>query len=131
MQERRRWNAGRKRSGFTLFELLIVMAVISLVAGMAVPLYFERGEVTLENAAIQMAHDLRSAQNRAAFLGRSTSVEFLPEGAGYELTLVTGEPLPGPYGTKRYRRVYSRDGVFEGVRVLDVELDVPGHAVSF
>ena len=89
------------------------MAVISLVAGMAVPLYFERGEVTLENAAIQMAHDLRSAQNRAAFLGRSTSVEFLPEGAGYELTLVTGEPLPGPYGTKPLE--FRRTSPFSGL----------------
>jgi len=110
------------RAGFSLPELVISLAVIALVACIAVPMYFARSEVTLENAAVQLCRDLRAAQNRAAYLGITASVEFEDDGTGYEIVDDEGGPIPGPHGTDEFVRRYDRDGVFEGVRIHDLEL---------
>ena len=45
---------------------------VTSAAGLAIPAYFGRSEVTLENAAILLAKDLRAAQNRSAFMADVT-----------------------------------------------------------
>ena len=56
--------------GFTVLALLVVLVSLSLVAATSVRWYFSRDEVTLENAAVLLARDLRAAQHRSIFLGR-------------------------------------------------------------
>ncbi|MCZ6598601.1 MAG: type II secretion system protein [Planctomycetota bacterium] len=110
-----------RREGFTIIELLLALVVISLVAALSIPAYFARSEVTLENAAVLLARDLRSAQNRAAFRGRRTVVEMFPDRDGYQVLDQTGRPVTNPRTSEAFVRRYSIDGVFRGVEVLNVD----------
>ena len=56
----------RRRRGFTILELLAVVLLISMVAAVTIPAFFQDANVTLENASILLARDLRAAQNRSA-----------------------------------------------------------------
>ncbi len=106
---------GRKRSGgFTLLELLIALALISFVASIAIPAYFNRDEVTLENAATLLARDLRSAQNRAAYLSEAIEFTFDTSRPGYRVWTRGRSSAEDP-GT--YERRYERDAIFEGVEL--------------
>ena len=120
----------RGRRGFTIFELLVALAILSIVAALAVPAYFDRHEVTLENAATQLARDLRATQNRAAYLGTAAELAFLDDGDGYRILEGTDSPF-GSEPREHHLRRYSRDGVFEGVRIERVELGAEQRAVAF
>jgi prepilin-type N-terminal cleavage/methylation domain-containing protein len=121
--------AGR-RSGFTILELLLSLGAISIIACIAVPAWFERSEVTLDNACRLLARDLRLAQNRAAVTGEHTSLEFLVDGTGYRVVadeLLLEHPRTG----LPFRRSYPADAVFEGVDVSEVELTNGGRRITF
>lgn len=112
----------RRRAGFSILELAVVLTLLTVAAAIAIPLFFGRPSVTLDSAAILLARDLRAAQNEAVLRGRDVVVQFLPEGDGYRAFDESGELLPSPSGGGEFLRRYSRDGVFEGVRIelLDV-----------
>lgn len=107
--------------GFTLLELLIVLLLLSLCAATTVRWYFSNAEVTLENAAILLARDLRAAQHRSIFLGEPGRFVFLEGGAGYTVLDATGGAAHHPQTDEPFLRVYSDDGVFKGVSVLEVD----------
>lgn len=109
----------RPRAGFTLLELLMALVVISVVASFAIPAWFERGVVTLDNAARLMAQDLRDAQNRAAFQGREIRVVF--DEGGYRVIDTAGDPLIAPIGSGPFQRSYPDDATFEGVVIERIE----------
>jgi len=104
-----------RRGGFTLLELLIALIAISVIAAVAIPAYFSRSDVTLENAAVLLARDLRAAQNRSAYLGEETRVQFLPDGDGYLVMNQLGKPIDNPRNELPFERRYSVDAVFRGV----------------
>ena len=106
------------RGGFTLLELLLVLLVMSLGAAFTVRHYFSQADVTLENAAILLARDLRAAQHRSLLYGEPSLVLFLPDGAGYVVTDKQGNVAHNPMTDERFVRSYPDDGVFDGVRVL-------------
>ena len=85
-----------RRRGFTIPELMIAVVAIAVVAGIAIPMHFGRSEVTLENAAILLARDLRAAQNNAAYMGRTMTISFDEEGAWMDgpATIVYAGTLP-------------------------------------
>lgn len=112
-----------RKSGFTLLELLISLVVISVIAALAIPSYFGRSEVTLENAAVLLARDLRAAQNRSAYMGETTRVVFFEDGDGYHVLDTFGKPTENPRNELPFERRYSIDAVFRGVRIASVELD--------
>lgn len=105
--------------GFTLLELLAVLLILSLCAATTVRWYFSRAEVTLENAAVLLARDLRAAQHRSIFLDVPGRFVFLPEGEGYAVTDMTGAVAHHPLTDEAFARVYPDDGVFVGVRVVE------------
>lgn len=109
---------GLGRCGFTLIELLLVLLMLSLCAATSVSWYFSKSEVTLENAAVLLAHDLRAAQHRSIFLGEPTHFVFLPGGEGYVVTNAQGEVAHNPLTDESFLREYPGDGVFIGVTVL-------------
>lgn len=128
---------GRSSSqrGFTLLELLIVLLVISLCAATTVRWYFSHADVTLENAAVLLARDLRAAQHRSIFLGEPSRFVFLSEGAGYTVLDAAGAPANNPQTDEPFLRVYSDDGVFTGVSVVEADaggdhtLEIDGHGL--
>lgn len=108
------------RSGFSLLHLIIALVGVSIVAAMAIPRYFSHDHITLENAAILLAQDLRTAQNRAAFSGEVLFLRFFADGDGYEVVTSKGDVVTDPRTGRGFVRRYSIDGVYEGVRIEDV-----------
>lgn len=109
----------RTRGAFTLAELLLVLLLLSLCAATTVRWYFSKADVTLENAAVLLAHDLRAAQHRSIFLGVPSRFLFLPDGSGYVVMDTQGEVAHNPLTDEPFLRAYPDDGVFLGVHVLE------------
>lgn len=114
--------AVQPRAGFTIPELLLAVVAIAIVAGIAIPMHFGRADVTLENACILLAEDLRAAQNTAAYRGQAMSVVFDEDGGGYRVVDEHGSVVQHPRTDLPFIRRYDRDGVFEGVHVRLVDL---------
>jgi len=96
-----------------LLVILVTLAAIALLAGLAIPFWFGRHEVTLDNAAQLLARDLRAVQNRAAFLGEPARVRFHEH--GWDAVDPTGEILSRYGGEELFVRQLDADAVFEGV----------------
>lgn len=109
----------RARGGFTLLELLITLIVISALAAVVIPVFFLRPEVTLENASVLLAHDLRTAQNRSAYLAEPSRFEFFADGDGYRVVGPKGQVVENPTTGLPFVRRYSEDAIFRGVRVIE------------
>ena len=105
--------------GITILEILLALLLLTLVAGLAIPWWFSKPDVTLDNAAKLLARDLRGVQNTAAWDRRPAAIEFAPDGSGYRAVFEDGTLLPAPIGNGPFVRDYPRDAVFRGVRVLD------------
>jgi len=108
------------RAGFTLLHLILALLVLSLIAALGVPRYFARGPVILENGAVLLAKDLRTAQNRAAYSGETLFMRFFEDGDGYEVVSRTGEPVIDPRTGRPFARRFSTDAVFRGVALQEV-----------
>lgn len=104
-----------------MLELLLVLVVISLCAATTVRWYFSHADVTLENAAILLARDVRAAQHRSIFLGEKSRFVFLSDGTGYTVLDAAGASARNPQTAEPFLRVYSDDGVFNGVSVLEAD----------
>lgn len=110
----------KNRQAFTIFELIVTLALISVTAAVCITHYFGRSEITLENASVLLAQDLRTTQNRCAFLRESAAMEFFEDGDGYQTLGESGQTLINPRTGRAFVRRYSSDGVFRGVRVSAV-----------
>ncbi len=75
------------RGGFSLVEIMIVIAIMAIIAAMAVPSYRTyMAKNRLNGAARQVMSDLMSARMMAVTLNRNVSVVFPPSaGASYTL----------------------------------------------
>ncbi len=123
--------AGRhRRATFSLLQLFIGLGLLAVVSAVAIPAWFARPDITLDNATILLAEDLREAQNRAAFGHRFIDVVFLPDGDGYEVRGDDARPIEARVGSGPFRREYSRDAVFRGVR-LQVVSGAPEGKLSY
>ncbi len=105
------------RAGFTALELLLTLVLFAFVAATSIHVYFAQADVTLENAAILLARDLRAAQHRSTYTGEQSLFYFVASGDGYLVTGPDGEVVHNPQTDEPFERSYSRDGVFRGVRI--------------
>jgi Tfp pilus assembly protein FimT len=112
------------RAGISLLAILISLCAVAIAAMVAIPAFFGQGHVTLDNAAHLLRKDLRSAQNRAAFL--KTEAVFHFDEFGWRAALPSGEALAGPRDSNEIVRDLAGDGVFEGVWVSRVEFGDDG-----
>ncbi len=120
----------RERRGFTILELLIILALLTITASVGIPAYFARPAVTLDSAARLLAADLHEVQNRAALYQQPLSVRFSETGSGYTGVTASGDPLRSPYDDGPFARTYDADAVFEGVRVREVR-SAEGTRITF
>ena len=122
--------------GFTLFELLVVLAVMGLIATLAVPRFGQAGPgAALDRAARGLVADLREARSRAITENRSVAFLAEPERRAYR---IDGDPraLPAkarlqlePGAAERIR--FHPDGTSDGGRLAlvmgssrrDIEVD--------
>lgn len=110
------------RRGFTIVELTIVLVVLAILSSFTIPAWFDRPEITLDNAARLIARDMRDVQNRAALYQVTLLLRFDDEGGGYRATTEDGTVLVSPYGARPFTRRFDRDAVFRGVRVESWDL---------
>ncbi len=68
----------RKRNGYSLIELLIVLAVIGLIAGIALPNFHKmRNRVALRAAAGELRSIFHRVRMRALSTGKNNGIKFL------------------------------------------------------
>ncbi len=108
------------RSGVSLLSMLLSLLAITVGASIAIPAFFERPDVTLDNACVLLTRDLRAAQNRAAYLRQPLVFRF--EEDGYRVTDSRGGPALAPCGPRTLDRSYGENTIFEGVSIETVEL---------
>jgi len=111
-----------RRGGFTILELTVVLVVMAVLSSFTIPAWFDRPEVTLDNAARLLARDLRDVQNRAALYQTTLQMRFDEDGGGYAATTDEGATLLSPYGERPFERRYDRDAIFRGVRIESRDL---------
>ncbi|MEZ6016690.1 MAG: type II secretion system protein [Planctomycetota bacterium] len=111
-----------RRTGFTILELTIVLAVLAILSSFTIPAWFDRPEITLDNAARLVARDLRDVQNRAALYQTTLLMRFDEDGGGYAAMSEEGTALVSPYGAHPFLRRFDRDAVFRGVRIESFDL---------
>ena len=91
---------------------------LTLVSAISMWAYFARPEVTLDNATLLLARDMRIAQNRAVLLRRPVYLVFAEDGDGYRIYDDTEDAQSSRLGSERVERRYGRDAIFRGVRIL-------------
>jgi len=75
------------RNGYTLLELLCVLALMGILSALAVPRLIYIAHWELEGAARAMAADIRLVQQEAIVHGECTEVYFLGSHDSYQLRL--------------------------------------------
>ncbi len=66
----------RKQSGFTIFELIVVMTVVAVLMGIVAPRFRLASSTTLQMAGIQMAQDIDVSRTRALSTRQMVRVAF-------------------------------------------------------
>jgi len=112
----------RRRTGFTLLELVLSLALIAIVASFSISAFFAQSDMTLHNALRLLAEDIHEMQARSTSLGVPVDIVFDPAGDGYH---AEDRGTPDPARARLFplvSRRYSSDAVFEGVSIRLVEL---------
>ena len=105
--------------GFTLFELIVVMAIIGIMAWLAYPKLSALNDIKLDSASRRVAADLRYAQSRS--IGKRSVHGLLFEPAAGRYTVfspTTVSPVTDPANPARPLRVdFVASGPLQGVTI--------------
>jgi prepilin-type N-terminal cleavage/methylation domain-containing protein len=136
----------RGRRGYTLIELLLVVAILAIAALLLVPSLVRRDTYAVEAALRRLVADITFAQSDALAGQGYRRVYFDPEGRGWSVTRVPENALGLPFNeeTADYVRdplasgagqpmvvELDRDPRFAGVRVEAIELDDSRNWITF
>ena len=117
-----------QRRGFTLVEVLIVLVIIGIAAGIVVPHMLETGTLRAQAAARAIIADILFAQNEAIAMQSPRRVAFNVDDDQYSLTDGGGTALPAPSRSGGLYTVdFGNDRRFEGVALSAADFD--GEAV--
>jgi prepilin-type N-terminal cleavage/methylation domain-containing protein len=119
------------RHGFTMIELLIVMAILAIAAAIVVPMASSAGSMQLRAAVNIVAADLEYAKSLSISRGQKYAVIFDKTTESYRVTDETGTTISHPV-KKGFPFVvdFRNDGRLAGVDIVDVSFDGLA-AVSF
>ena len=81
----------QKQSGFTIVELIIVIALLSIMAAVGIPNYLNwLPDIRLKSAARNLKSDMMLAQQRAIRENASVAVVFTPGAKSYRIFVDNG-----------------------------------------
>jgi prepilin-type N-terminal cleavage/methylation domain-containing protein len=135
-----------RRGGYTLVELLIVIAVLGLAGALLVPHLVDQPSMTVQAAVRQLIADLSFAQSDALAHQAYRRVHFYADGRGYCLLRVDEgnyadpfdeatadyvyDPLASSGESSRYIIDFSADDRFQGVSITSVVIDGGGEGIG-
>lgn len=85
--------AARRTHGYTLLEVLVVVAVLGVAGAMVVPSMSQTGVLRVQAAVRTIVADITFAQSDALAYQRRRGIVFLVEENGYVLTEVNGPTI--------------------------------------
>jgi prepilin-type N-terminal cleavage/methylation domain-containing protein len=124
----------RSVGGYTLIELLMVVALMGLAASLLIPQLNNRDSLRVQAAVRQLIADLSFAQSDALARQEHRRVHFYDDGSGYCIVRSDGtddfdadtadyifDPLAN--GDQQYIRNIAADSRFDGVTITSVDID--------
>lgn len=111
-------------SGFTLIEVLIVVAIIVIAAMIVVPMASSAASMQIRSAANMIAADLEYAKSMAISRGQNFSVVFDETTESYSVKDQTGSTIAHPV-KKGFNYIvdFRNDGRLNKVDIVDVDFD--------
>lgn len=119
-----------RSGGFTLVEIIIVVAVILIAAMLALPMFSSAGDMQARSAANMIMADIEYAKSMAIARGQNYSVVFNTANESYKIVDDNGATIAHPV-KKGFNYVvsFSTDGRLDKVDVTTVDFD-PGSSAT-
>lgn len=115
--------------GFTLVELLVVIVVMAILAGMVIPYAVSTSDLEVVSAARIISSDLQYAQDVAITSQQLVTVTFNSSGESYTLSNASGV-LIHPINKSAYMMDFSSQSGFAGLDVVSADF-AGSNAVTF
>ncbi len=122
MAPQRTENSTRRSGGFTLAELMVVVVIIGVTAGMVIPYASSAADSAAMAAARMIVSDLQYAQNAAITTQSPVTVTFSSAGESYTVSNASG-PLIHPINKTAYVTDFSSQRGFEGIDIVSVNFN--------
>jgi prepilin-type N-terminal cleavage/methylation domain-containing protein len=112
------------RQGFTMIELVIVMAILAIAAAIVVPMASSAGSMQLRAAVNMIAADLEYAKSMSISRGQRYSVVFHKTTETYEIVDESGTTIPHPVKIGFPCTIdFRADGRLNQVDIVDANFD--------
>ena len=125
-QRNTRWTTwpGMPGRGFTLIEVILVVLIIGIAAGMVVPMMSSAGSMQIRAAVNMIAADLEYAKSMAISRGQPYSVVFDKTTEKYQVVDQNNNVIPHPV-KKGFNYVvdFRNDGRLDRVDISDASFD--------
>ncbi len=123
-KSKKRYGLRDRIRGFTLVELLIVIAIISIAALTAIPMMSSAASMQIRSAANMLVADLEYAKSLAISRAQNYSVVFDVAADSYQIEDQFGAVLPHPV-KKGFNYVinFQNDGRLDKVDIASVNFD--------
>ena len=115
---------GRPGGGFTLIEVILVVLIIGIAAGVVVPMMSSAGSMEIRAAASMIAGDLEYAKSMAISRGQPYSVRFDTTTESYRVLDQAGTVIAHPVKKGfSYAIDFRNDGRLDRVDISNVSFD--------
>ena len=110
--------------GFTLIEVILVVLIIGIAAGVVVPMMSSAGSMQIRASVNMIAADLEYAKSMAISRGQPYSVVFDKTAEGYQVVDQSNNPIPHPVKKGSYYVVnFQNDCRLDQVNIANANFD--------